>query len=64
MECMRNVTVQCPYCGALNDLVLDCSEPVPEEFVEDCEICCAPMVVRVTSMEGDEPVVSVARENE
>lgn len=64
MECMKTVTVQCPYCGALNEELIDCSVEPPEEYVEDCEICCSPMVITIRSVEGEEPVVTVRRENE
>ncbi|WP_294345750.1 CPXCG motif-containing cysteine-rich protein [Prosthecochloris sp.] len=64
MECMKTVTIQCPYCGALNDELIDCSIEPPEEFVEDCEVCCSPMLIRILSVDGATPVVEVHRENE
>ncbi len=64
MECMKAVTIQCPYCGALNEEMIDCSVDPPEEYVEDCEVCCSPMLIRVVSIDGEVPVVEVHRENE
>lgn len=64
MECMKAVTIQCPYCGAMNDEMIDCSVEPPEEYVEDCEVCCSPMLIRVVSIDGDVPVVEAHRENE
>ncbi|MCG8342578.1 MAG: CPXCG motif-containing cysteine-rich protein [Chlorobiales bacterium] len=64
MECMKAVTIQCPYCGALNDELIDCSVEPPEEYVEDCEICCSPMLIKVLSVDGEVPVVEAHRENE
>ncbi len=64
MECTKSVTVQCPYCGALNEEIIDCSVEPPEEYVEDCEICCSPMLIIVESINEEVPVVNVHRENE
>ncbi|ARM30159.1 CPXCG motif-containing cysteine-rich protein [Prosthecochloris sp. HL-130-GSB] len=64
MECMKNARFQCPYCGAVNEVMIDCSVGMPEEFVEDCEVCCSPVVITVLSVDGPEPVLTARRENE
>ncbi len=64
MECMKAVTIQCPYCGVLNEELIDCSVEPPEEYVEDCEVCCSPMLIRILSVDGDVPIVEAHRENE
>ena len=64
MECMKAVTIQCPYCGVLNEELIDCSVEPPEEYVEDCEVCCSPMLIKVLSVDGEVPVVEAHRENE
>lgn len=56
------LSVQCPYCGEI--LVI---EPEPSddvvEYIEDCHICCRPIVVTVSySEEGSD--VRVKREDE
>lgn len=51
-------TKRCPYCGAPIHLVIDPSEE-DQEYSEDCEVCCRPMVV-ITR--GDE-VLEVKRED-
>lgn len=53
------VDLRCPYCDASIHLIVDPSED-SQEYTEDCEVCCQPMVV-VT--EGDR-VVRLAREDE
>ena len=40
--------VQCPYCGAVNDLTLDPGSGASQEYVEDCQVCCRPWQVTVT----------------
>ena len=42
------VTVSCPYCGEGTDLLIDGSEP-EQEFIEDCQVCCRPITVTVSS---------------
>ena len=34
--------VQCPYCWERFNLLIDTSV-TPQEYVEDCEICCRPI---------------------
>ncbi|MBI3540944.1 MAG: CPXCG motif-containing cysteine-rich protein [Deltaproteobacteria bacterium] len=56
------ISIQCPYCG--ESLVIE-PEPSDErvEYVEDCHVCCQPIVVTVYySDEGSQ--VEVKRENE
>jgi hypothetical protein len=37
-------TIQCPYCGASFELVVDTSVP-NQRFTTDCEVCCRPFEV-------------------
>jgi hypothetical protein len=39
--------VACPYCGAHVQLLLDPGGGSPQEYVEDCEVCCRPWQIRV-----------------
>ena len=41
-------SVQCPYCGALNEIALDAGSGAEQDYVQDCEVCCQPWRVRVT----------------
>ena len=52
----------CPYCGETNALSVDISGGPHQEFVVDCEVCCAPIVVRL-KIRGEEMVsIDVQRE--
>ncbi len=52
------IFVTCPYCGEQVELY---PEPdVEGGFVQDCEVCCNPWAVRVTT-DGDERHVEVGR---
>jgi hypothetical protein len=51
-------SVSCPYCGEEVEIYLE--PDVQGSFVQDCEVCCNPWMVRV-SVEGDDRYVSVER---
>jgi hypothetical protein len=53
--------INCPYCGSEIELVIDESIPF-QKYIEDCEVCCRPIVltVRVDEDEG----LSVEARNE
>ena len=52
----------CPYCSENNELLVDVSGGPNQEFVVDCEICCAPILVRL-KIRG-EAVVSLDAQKE
>ncbi|HEY7446779.1 MAG TPA: CPXCG motif-containing cysteine-rich protein [Vicinamibacterales bacterium] len=43
----------CPYCGEHITLVIDEGGGASQTYIEDCEVCCRPMHVAVTSDEDD-----------
>jgi hypothetical protein len=51
-------TVNCPYCG--EDIEIFVEPDVHGTFVQDCEVCCNPWLVRV-SRSADGRRVSVSR---
>ena len=63
MDLLKNVSIQCPYCGEIIEVVVDCSEP-RQEYTEDCEVCCRPIAIFVTVAEGDSVQVEARREDE
>jgi hypothetical protein len=44
------VTVTCPYCGEEVEIFVE--PDVHGSFVQDCEVCCNPWLVRVTRPVG------------
>lgn len=57
------VRIQCPYCWELLDTSVDPS--VREaEYVEDCQVCCQPIVFEVVVDDDLVPVVTVRPEND
>jgi hypothetical protein len=55
--------ILCPYCGERLTLLLDPQE-TGVEYVEDCQVCCRPMVVAVTAAEDGEIAAVVRAEDE
>jgi transcription elongation factor Elf1 len=41
-------TYQCATCGEEIETVVDESQGLAQEYIEDCEVCCRPNVLRVT----------------
>lgn len=60
---IETVAIDCPYCGESIDVLVDASAG-DQRYVEDCSVCCRPMVVGVALDAGGDPVVTVASEND
>jgi hypothetical protein len=43
---------QCPYCWEEISMLLDTSVP-KQTYVEDCEVCCNPMELKVVFGDGE-----------
>jgi hypothetical protein len=56
-------TISCPYCGERIDILIDGSLP-EQEYVEDCQVCCRPIMLRVTVDEDGDAVVMARSEDE
>ncbi len=52
----------CPYCGEPIELIVDESAG-ESEYVEDCEVCCRPIVIQVR-IGGEEVTLWLRTENE
>ncbi|WP_284382488.1 CPXCG motif-containing cysteine-rich protein [Litoribrevibacter albus] len=62
MNPLDNHTIQCPYCGEWFEVVLDATM-LGDEYIEDCQVCCRPILFFVTEASG-ELIVSVRTEND
>ena len=43
---VETVESHCPYCGEPVQLIVDTTAGA-QQYVEDCQVCCRPMVVEV-----------------
>ena len=55
--------IACPYCGETIGILIDPSVP-HQNYIEDCQVCCQPIIFDVTvDMQGN-AVVAVFSESE
>jgi hypothetical protein len=47
MQGVSEETIGCPCCGENVSILVDPSVP-EQEYTEDCQVCCRPIVLRVT----------------
>jgi hypothetical protein len=60
---ISGMTVSCPYCGEMIDVVIDASAG-EQDYYEDCSVCCRPIrFCLLTGMDGS-MYVDVKREDE
>jgi hypothetical protein len=63
---MREISEQnisCPYCGESITILVDGSLP-EQNYVEDCQVCCRPIVLDVSVDADGDVAVSASSENE
>lgn len=63
MDSINEQLIDCPYCGETLDILVDINE-VGQEYIEDCHVCCRPIVFNVTSDESGELEVNVRSEDD
>ncbi|WP_444899062.1 CPXCG motif-containing cysteine-rich protein [Microbulbifer sp. VAAC004] len=63
MNSTIEATIQCPYCGEHFSVLIDTSV-LAQEYTEDCQICCRPIVFQVTVDLEDSISINVYREDE
>jgi len=53
----------CPYCGEINYVGVDPTAGTRQRFVEDCPVCCSPIVFSVrVDADGDAVIESAEQE--
>lgn len=60
---MDTRTIQCPYCGQHIEISIDRTVRL-QEYIEDCQVCCRPIVLTVTLSEGRDPDVHIVARSE
>jgi hypothetical protein len=48
MASLESVEVECPYCGESFEIEVETLEE-PQEFIEDCQVCCRPIQFEAVS---------------
>ncbi len=63
MNELTEESIGCPYCGEAITILVDHSL-TEQEYVEDCQVCCRPIVLTVTIGPDGYAAVSASSENE
>ena len=51
MSLLEEKEIGCPHCGEIIDVLVDCSVE-QQVYVEDCHVCCRPILLSVRVGEG------------
>jgi hypothetical protein len=60
---LPSADIACPYCGETITIVVDNSAGA-QRYIEDCQVCCRPIVISVAFDEEGEPIVNAQAEDE
>ncbi|SFM12675.1 CPXCG motif-containing cysteine-rich protein [Marinobacter zhejiangensis] len=63
MSALETTTIQCPYCWESFVITVDPSE-VEQRYVEDCQVCCQPIVISASFDAQGTLTVLASREND
>ena len=63
MNKLYEKSVSCPYCGENIEVLLDPSVQ-HQNYIEDCQVCCRPIIFDVTVDQSGEALVSVMSESD
>lgn len=55
--------ISCPYCGEPVEILVDASAG-DQRYIEDCQVCCRPIVLSIRLDADGEPRVDAAAEND
>jgi hypothetical protein len=56
-------TYVCPHCAQAIETAVDSSQGVRQSYVEDCQVCCRPLILHVEIV-GDDTRIEASPENE
>lgn len=63
MHPMEPVHIRCPYCGERLEIIID-SSVRRQEYIEDCQVCCKPISLRIGVSDEGQPNIEVRSEDE
>ena len=55
-------TYVCPHCASAVETSVDPSQGASQRYVEDCEVCCRPLVLTV-NVRGERAAIEAEPEN-
>ena len=63
MQEVQSASLQCPYCWEHIEVLVDCSIE-HQEYIEDCSVCCRPIVITAVTADGEVVVIEGRSEDE
>jgi hypothetical protein len=63
MHNLHTHSIDCPYCGELIEVLIDSSVDC-QEYIEDCSVCCRPIIFSIVSSDGDIERIETRTEDE
>ena len=60
---LRHETITCPYCGEAYGTDID-SSTGSQEYIEDCQVCCRPMLFLLHVDHAGDVSVEVGRDDD
>jgi hypothetical protein len=63
MQGLAEANISCPYCGEVISVLIDDSIE-EQQYIEDCQVCCHPIVFITRSVPGEPPQIEVRREDD
>ncbi|MBT8046855.1 MAG: CPXCG motif-containing cysteine-rich protein [Xanthomonadales bacterium] len=63
MNLPQESIISCPYCAKVISILVDGSVE-EQQYIEDCEVCCRPMDIRVNVSANSGTQVDVHTEND
>lgn len=64
MSSLPAADIHCPYCGEVITVFIDDSSGDEQQYTEDCQVCCQPIVISVALDEDGELRVIARSEGE
>ncbi|MBL3527347.1 MAG: CPXCG motif-containing cysteine-rich protein [gamma proteobacterium endosymbiont of Lamellibrachia anaximandri] len=62
MLALESRHIDCPYCGEMIEVQIDCSLD-RQQYIEDCSVCCRPITLLV-DIDGEEISLSTQRDDD
>jgi DNA-directed RNA polymerase subunit RPC12/RpoP len=63
MNYQEEMTISCPYCGESINVSIEQSD-MNQEYIEDCQVCCRPIIFQVQQSDTHSVQLIVKHENE
>ena len=63
MNQLTEKSIGCPYCGETIDVLLDAAD-LDQQYIEDCQVCCKPIIFKTIEDADAELGVNVYSEDD